>query len=371
MPKIVTVTGANGFVGKNLIIHLERMEGVEVLKVSRETSESDLKNFLLKSDAVVHLAGSNRPKYEGEYQEINVDFTDKIASILKDSSKCKKIIYSSSQKVHDENDYGNSKKGAEDVLINTLSTAMNVTIFRYTNIFGKWSRPFYNSVVSTFCHQIARNESISISDPANIVNLVYIEDVIASILAVLGNDKTTGHEVVEKIEGEREITLGELSSLVKSFGEIRRTSMVPDFADSFVQKLYATYTSYLPEDSFAYDLELKTDNRGDLFEIIKSPHFGQMFFSTTRPGITRGNHYHHTKIEKFIVVKGEALIKFRRIDNDEVIEYRVTGGTGRVVDIPIGYTHSITNIGSEDMLVLFYSTEVFNPEKPDTYFKEV
>lgn len=370
----VLVTGANGFIGRNLIAHLKEISDVEVLSFTRNDSTNDLQGLVNQADKIVHLAGVNRPINEEEFATGNQELTLQLVEHALLSEKKPTIILSSSIQAELDNAYGRSKKGAENAIIDYCQKAkVNTYIFRLPNVFGKWCRPNYNSAVATFCNNIANDLAIDIHDPSAKVNLAYIDDVIESILNVLFSDK-------ESINAETKFvdvpvtytkTLQEIVDLLESFKSMRSNLQLPDYNDLFIKKLYTTYLSYLSESEFAYSLTKHVDNRGWLSELIKSPSLGQMFVSTTKPGITRGNHYHHTKVEKFIVIQGKGMIRFRHIERNDVLEYKVLGEDIKVVDIPPGYTHSIENIGTTEMITLFWVNEQFDQQKPDTYMNEV
>lgn len=389
----ILVTGSNGFIGKNLISWLRQLPEVQILEFDQEHTLADLEVQLAVADLVYHLAGVNRPQSLEEFRTGNVDLTAHMCQLLLQAARATPIVLSSSIQAERDNPYGVSKRQAEEVLAHyaARSTAP-VIIFRLSNVFGKWCRPNYNSVVATFCHNIARELPITISDPGRAVRLVHVDDVIRAFL-----------EVMREIEGQRKgvafdgsplvarqsnstdptavsyrealpsytVTLGRLAELIRSFRESRQSLLMPDFSDPFTYKLYGTFLSYLEPADFAYALTRRTDPRGTLAEFVKSEQFGQIFVSRTRPGITRGNHYHHTKTEKFLVLEGEAVISFRHIQSGEVIEYRVSGHEFKVLDIPTGYTHAIENIGKGELVTLFWASEVFDPERPDTVWEEV
>lgn len=388
----VLVTGAKGFVGKNLVVMLRRLPDVDIIEVDVDSPEHLLTDGLTEADVIFHLAGVNRPEKPEDYDEGNMGFTQTICDSLISLNRKPLIIFSSSIQATLDNHYGQSKRKAEDVLQSfSRQTGARVVIFRMKNVFGKWCRPNYNSAVATFCNNIARDLPISISDRKNEVKLIYVDDVCSAMMEAAGLIQSTYKHYVPAINDAYadivpsfKITLGELVDAIQSFKKSRSSLMVPSFNDPFIYRLYATYLSYLEETNFAYGLDIKTDNRGCLAEFIKSASFGQIFASRTKPGITRGNHYHHTKTEKFLVVQGEAIIRLRKIDNnkamgdrpeaigkEEVIEYRVTGEEFRVMDIPPGYTHSIENVGKEELITLFWANQIFDPDNPDTYFEEV
>ena len=361
------VTGANGFVGRNLCIHLENIDDVEVLKFDINNTEVELNEFLLEADFIFHFAGVNRPKNEDEFEEGNATLTQHIVDILQKAGKKTPILVSSSTQATLDNPYGISKKNAEGVAFDYGKNAP-IFVYRFPNLFGKWCRPNYNSVVATFCYNIARDLEIKINDESYLMTLCYIDDVVKECIKCLEGKKKTASDGFCHVETTYQITLGELADKIKSFREIRKTGILPNMADNFTRLLHSTYLSYLEEEDFSYFPTLHTDDRGWLFELIKQPSFGQIFVSITKPGIMRGNHYHHSKVEKFTVVQGEAIIRFRKIDSDEILEYRVSGTKPEIVDIPPGYTHNIENVGDRDVLTLFWACEMFDPENPDTYY---
>lgn len=390
--KKILVTGSNGFVGKNIVVALNEIKKYEVITIDRQNSEEELKQATLNADFIVHLAGVNRPKETSEFYEGNGGLTEKIVSFLKNENKNTPILITSSTHAGIDNDYGKSKKQSEDALIKYSDECnAKVYIFRLPNLFGKWCKPNYNSAVTTFCYNIAHDLDVWVNDPSIELSLVYIDDVVESIVECIEywnminlneiNEEvaltTTGSNCVQIDKYYYEVTtvykrtLGNIVDSLKMFRNMRKSLLIPDLSDGFNKALYSTYLTYLEEDDFSYFLDKKEDNRGWLAELVKSEQFGQMFVSKTHPGITRGNHWHHTKTEKFIVIQGQANVRFRKIDEDKVIEYIVDGEKPQVLDIPPGYTHSIENIGQDEVITLFWSNEMFNPEKPDTYFLEV
>lgn len=367
----VLVTGAKGFIGKNLVSTLDREDKYEIICIDRENSKEELEKGVLNSDFIVHLAGINRPKNEEEFFKGNTGLTEDIIEILKKNNKNTSILITSSIQADLDNAYGQSKKGAEEALIKYMAdTKGNVFIFRLPNVFGKWCRPNYNSAIATFCHNIARGEEVWISDPTKEMTLVYIDDVVRNIKNVIDNEKTyiPGYQ---NVDIEHKATLGEIVDLINSFKESRKSLMIPNMENELTKKLYSTYLSYLPENDFSYPLKMNVDNRGSFTEFIKSKDRGQVSVNISKPGITKGNHWHDTKNEKFLVVSGEGVIRFRKVDSEEIIEYKVSGEKLEVVDIPVGYTHSIINTGERDMVTIMWVNEIFNPEKPDTIYLEV
>lgn len=366
----VLVTGANGFIGKNLVARLNELETYEVITIDRDNTKEDLTNGLLEAEFIFHLAGVNRPKDEKEFFEGNSGLTGEIVKILKENGKDTPIAITSSIQADLDNAYGQSKKMAEEeLLMYSTSSKAKVFIYRLPNVFGKWCRPNYNSAVATFCHNIARGEEVWVSDPSREMSLVYIDDVIRCLISSMENKEALRGYV--NVDVEHKATLGQIVELLKSFVECRNNLNIPNMDDEFTKKLYSTYLSYLPEEKFSYPLKMNIDNRGSFTEFIKTSDRGQVSINISKPGITKGNHYHHTKNEKFLVVSGEGLIQFRKIDSEEVIEYKVSGEKLEVIDIPVGYTHNIINIGTNDMVTVMWVNEVFNPEKPDTIFMEV
>jgi UDP-2-acetamido-2,6-beta-L-arabino-hexul-4-ose reductase len=365
----VLITGGRGFLGRNLAARLGGRNDCEMLVFDREDSQSDLLSWLSVADVVFHLAGVNRPKDPGEFESGNAGFTELICDLLRKAGRTPTIVFASSTQAELESPYGLSKRKAEQTLrAFAASTGASVRIYRLKNVFGKWCRPNYNSVVATFCHNIANDLPIQISDPRRELELVYVDDVVKAFLAELPiHAGSNGHCDIPSFN----LTLGDLAGRIQSFHDMRTNLLTPDFAVRFNQQVYATYLSYVPDEARRQQLEIKSDQRGALAEFIKSGNLGQIFISRTRPGITRGNHYHHTKAEKFFVVEGEGMIRMRQIESSEVVEYRVRGEAFQVIDIPPGYTHSIENIGAGDMVTLFWADEIFDPDRPDTHFLPV
>jgi UDP-2-acetamido-2,6-beta-L-arabino-hexul-4-ose reductase len=365
----VLVTGAGGFIGRNLIAHLQAREECVVTRFHVDNSLDDLRAGLKSADVVYHLAGVNRPRSIEEFEIGNAGLTRDICEILCELGRTPLIVMSSSIQAALENPYGVSKRHAEDRLREfAAQSGAQVAIYRLKNVFGKWCRPNYNSVVATFCHNIANDLPIQISDPGRDLDLVYVDDVVG---AFLGELPSPSRSHCRREIPSCQVTLGDLAGRIQSFHEMRVNLLAPDFAVRFNQQLYATYLSYVPEEVRRQRLDIKTDQRGCLAEFIKSKHFGQIFVSRTKPGITRGNHYHHLKTEKFLVVEGEGIVRMRHLESREVVEYGVRGESLQVIDIPPGYTHSIENVGRGDMVTLFWASEVFDPDCPDTYFLPV
>lgn len=369
----VLVTGAEGFIGKNLIAELKRREDVEVLPFDVETPAELLEKYCAECDFVYNLAGINRPENVEEFMEGNFGFATTLVEALKKAGNTCPVMNSSSIQAALENPYGKSKKAGEDMLFAYgKEVGAEVYIYRFPNVFGKWCRPNYNSAVATFCHNIASDLPIQVNDRSTLMHLVYIDDVVEELLQALDRHPHVNFDGYCYVPTVHDVTLGEIVNLLYSFKESRKNLMVPDMTEgSFEKKLYSTYLSYLPKDDFSYPLKMNVDQRGSFTEILKSADRGQVSINISKPGITKGNHWHHTKNEKFVVVSGKGLIRFRKIGSDEIIEYHVSGEKLEVVDIPTGYTHSIINEGNTDMVTLMWCNECFNPGKPDTIYESV
>lgn len=383
--KTILVTGSDGFLGRNLCVALQRIGGVNVLRFDVQNTLEELEQQLVQADFIFHLAGVNRPKDEKEFVEGNTDLTRLLCDFAVKHNSRAPILLSSSVQAESENAYGKSKRAAEEVLMEySQQTGVPVFIYRFPNLFGKWSRPNYNSVVSTFCYNVTHDLPIQVNDPAHTVTFAYVDDVVEACLRLLQKAEDRGQRTEDGGRGSEEerqyfyeiretysVSLGRLAELVKAFRAVREGCPMPDLSAPFTKKLYATFLSYYETDAFAYSPKMNVDNRGWLFELIKSGQFGQIFVSQTHPGITRGNHGHNTKVEKFCVIQGKGIIRFRHVVTNEICAYNVSGENIQIVDIPPGYTHSIENTGDTEMITLFWANEIFNPEKPDTYFEEV
>lgn len=367
----ILITGAKGFVGNNLVAELRNQGFQDLLEYDVDTDPALLDGYAASCEFVFHLAGVNRPKEQTEFMTGNFGFTSQLLDALKKNGNKAPVLITSSTQAAFDNPYGQSKKAGEELIFQYgKENGVKVFVYRLPNVFGKWCRPNYNSAVATFCHNIAHGLPIQVNDPDVVMNLVYVDDVVASFIDKLKNGKPDA-EIYSEVTPVHTIKLGEIADLINSFKSSRETLQVPDMGDAFTKKLYSTYLSYLPEDQFSYLLKMNVDNRGSFTEFLKSPERGQVSVNISKPGITKGNHWHHTKNEKFLVVSGKGVIRFRKINTNEIIEYFVSGDKLEVVDIPVGYTHNIENLGDTDMVTVMWVNEVFDKERPDTFFLEV
>ena len=368
----IAVTGAKGFIGSNLMTHLSERDDVDVTPLDVENTERELNQALDEAHYVFHLAGVNRPTDPADFETGNHGLTAQIVNWLRERAKPPVVVATSSIQAALDNPYGSSKRAAERELFTySKETSASTYVYRLPNVFGKWSKPYYNSAVATFCHQVANGETPSVHDRSAPLHLVYVDDVVASFLALIDGRKPAMDGQFCKVRPEYETTVGNIADIISSFPNIRSGGPLPDFTDGLSKTLYSMYLTYLPEDSVSYTADKKSDERGYLFELVKSHQAGQIFVSRTKPGITRGNHYHHTKVEKFCVVEGTAEIRLRHLVTDQVIAFKVEGRECRIVDIPVGYTHNISNVGDSDLITLFWANEIFDPQNPDTYYREV
>lgn len=369
----VLVTGAKGFIGKNLISELERQENIEILAFDIDSPAEALEEYCRECNFVFNLAGVNRPEHTEEFMEGNFGFASTLVQTLKKYQNTCPIMNSSSIQAALDNPYGKSKKAGEDMLYAYgKEVGAEVYVYRFPNVFGKWCRPNYNSAVATFCNNIANGLPIQVNDRSTVMHLVYIDDVVEELLQALDRHPHVNSDGYCYVPTVYEVTLGEIVNLLYSFKESRDNLMIPNMTEGgFEKKLYSTYLSYLPTDGFSYPLLMHEDARGSFTEILKSADRGQVSINISKPGIIKGNHWHHTKNEKFVVVSGHGLIQFRRVGSNEIIEYHVSGDRLEVVDIPTGYTHAIINEGDTDMVTLMWCNECFNPNKPDTIYEPV
>lgn len=368
----ILITGSKGFIGKNLVVTFKN-EGYDFLTFDRDDSVESLSAQTKQCNFIIHLAGVNRSESTADFYSANKDLTETIVNFLHEHQNYVPIIFASSIHATKETDFGLSKKHAEDILLE-YSNKFNVPvyIYRLPNLFGKWSKPHYNSVVATWCYEIARGRPITISNPDIVVEFAYIDDVIQNFLKQLtfkfeGKMENQFHTIPELDS----ITLGELAETIISFRSSRKNFKYPDMSTKLKKDLYSTYLSYLPTDQFVYPLKMNVDQRGSFTEILKSDINGQISVNISKPNITKGQHWHHSKNEKFLVVYGQGVIRFRDIFNNEIIEYIVSGDKLEVIDIPPGYTHNIENIGDTDLVTIMWANELFDPENPDTYYLEV
>ena len=367
----ILVTGAKGFVGKNLISTLNSKGYTNVFEYDIDTKSTLLDDYIATCDFVFHLAGVNRTDNEEDFINGNFGFTSILLNKLSACGNKAPILITSSIQAAVDNPYGKSKKAGEELVFDYgIRNDVKTYVYRLPNVFGKWCRPNYNSVISTFCYNIARDLPIHINDRNTMLNLVYIDDVVDSFIKNLEGEShiKNGYCVISETYNFK---LGEIADLIYAFKESRENRTIPNMANSFVKKLYSTYLSYLPEDNFAYPLTMQIDGRGSFTEFIKSPVRGQVSVNISKPGITKGNHWHRTKNEKFLVVNGEGVIRFRKHGSDEIIEYFLSGDKPEIIDIPPGYTHNIENIGCSNMVTIMWCNELYNKDLPDTYFLEV
>ena len=366
----VLVTGAKGFIGKNLVLRLNELPGYEVIEFARGDSVDALPELVRRADAVVHLAGENRPLNVQDFVIVNTQLTQALCDAIRSAGRSVPLILASSAQAEQDNPYGRSKRGAETAVEQLARETGNpAVIYRLPGVFGKWCRPNYNSVVATFCHNIANDLPIQINDATARVRLVYVDDVVNEFLAAL-NEVRPGVRMGE-VRPEYAITLGDLAEQIRAFGNCRTSLLTERVGTGLVRALYATYVSYLPTNKFAYELPRYADARGVFVEMLKTPDAGQFSYFTAHPGVTRGGHYHHTKTEKFLVIKGKARFGFRHMLTNETFELFTSGDMPQVVDTIPGWAHDITNIGEEEMVVMLWANENFDRERPDTIANKV
>ncbi|MBQ9977535.1 MAG: capsular polysaccharide biosynthesis protein CapF [Clostridia bacterium] len=380
----ILVTGAKGFVGKNLVCALNNLkEGKdrtrpdlkieEVFEFDIDTPESLLEEYAKKADFVFNLAGVNRPKETSEFMEGNFGFADTLLNLLKKNNNTCPVMISSSIQAQLDNDYGKSKKAGEDLLFEySKNTGAKVLVYRFPNLFGKWCRPNYNSAVATFCNNIANDLPIQVNNRETQLTLVYIDDLIDEMLNALEGKETKDGDFC-KVECEHKVTLGEIVDLLYTFKEQPNTLLMPEIPNnSFAKKLYSTYLSYLPKEKISFPLKMNVDNRGSFTELLKTRNSGQFSVNISKPSITKGEHWHHSKWEFFIVVSGHGLIKLRKIGSDEVYEFEVSGEKIEAIHMLPGYTHNIINLSdTEDLVTVMWANEQFDPNHPDTFGEKV
>lgn len=369
------ITGANGFVGKNLVAHLNEIENVEYVKFTKENNIAELPELLEGVDCVLHLAGVNRPETEREFFEGNTELTKQLIDVLSSLPTPLPIIYSSSIQAERDNAYGKSKRYAEE-LVTEYGKTMSVSakVFRLANVFGKWCKPNYNSMVATFCHNIWRNFPIQINDPNAKVKLVYIDDVVNEFIKTAR--QVSSNEIPKTVTFDEvlpvyEKTVGYIAKQLQSFKNSRGNLISERVGEGFTRKLYSTHISYLPKEAFSYQVPKHGDERGVFVEMLKTKDSGQFSFFTAHPGITRGGHYHHTKNEKFLVIKGKARFGFRHMVTNDYYELFTEGSTPEIVETVPGWSHDITNVGYDEMVVMLWANEIFDRENPDTYYAPV
>ncbi len=370
----ILVTGANGFIGKNVLVRLKELTNVTVSTFVRGDETARLRQLVAQADAVVHLAGENRPADESAFSQVNGGLTltlcDSIQQEYAATGRHVPLVLASSTQAECDNPYGRSKLAAEKAL-NALTQATDnpCVVFRLPGVFGKWCKPNYNSVVATFCHNLARDLPIQINNLDALVRLVYVDDVVNALLNTL--EAPLPGYTQSTVTPDYTITLGELAAQIRAFANCRTTFISERVGTGLARALYATYVSYLPNEKFSYTVQQHVDSRGVFVEMLKTLDSGQFSYFTAHPGITRGGHYHHTKTEKFLVIKGEALFRFRHLLTDELVEFRTSGFTPQVVDTIPGWTHDITNVGNDEMVVMLWANENFDRENPDTVASEV
>lgn len=362
----ILVTGSNGFIAKNFIQFLSEKSEMEILKFNRESTLAELEQSVLAADWIVHLAGVNRPLNEQEFVEGNISLTQKIADILKQAAKKTPIILSSSIQAERDNAYGKSKLGGEQILQQLHHTQGNpVYICRLANVFGKWSRPNYNSAVATFCYNTANDLPVQINDEHAVIRLVYVDDVVETFWNMIQGNYTPAQQF--QIEPEYQMTVGDLAKTLDEFKRSRDSLITAPVGTGLIRALYSTYLSFLKPEQFDYTVPKYGDERGVFVEMLKTPDAGQFSYFTAHPGITRGGHYHHSKTEKFLVIKGKALFKFKHVVTGEFYQLETCGDEPRIVETVPGWTHDITNVGNDEMVVMLWANEIFDRNRPDTY----
>jgi UDP-2-acetamido-2,6-beta-L-arabino-hexul-4-ose reductase len=368
----VLITGSDGFIGKNLRLHLAEREDVQVVCFTRGNTLDELGAAIDSADFVFHLAGTNRPQDPGDFVASNTELTrvlaERIGSVAQRTGKKIPVVYTSSIQAVQDNAYGHSKFHAEEALRSALAPhEIPCLVFRLPNVFGKWCLPNYNSAVATFCHNIARGQAIQINDRAAPLTLVYVDDVVARFMQLMeGAEPDFDEQAVQRIHPQYTTTVGAMADQIYAFKQSRSTLITDHVGGGLTRALYATYVSYLPPAEFAYAVPQHGDARGVFVEMLKTPDCGQFSFFTAYPGVTRGGHYHHSKTEKFLVIKGQARFKFRHMLTAEQHELVTEGGKAEIVETAPGWTHDITNIGQEELVVMLWANEIFDPARPDT-----
>lgn len=366
----ILVTGAQGFIGRNLIIRLNELGFENVSTFTRGQSADELRSLVKKAQAVIHLAGENRPDDPVKFDQVNGRLTEEICALIQEENRPIPLVFSSSTQADNDSPYGSSKRYGENAITSLANETGNpCAIFRLPNVFGKWCKPNYNSAVATFCHNIARGLPITINDPKAKLILAYIDDVVDALIAA-ATEPVKGLRLLD-VEPQYQTTVGELSDQILKFTESRASLISERVGTGLTRALYATYISYLPTNAFSYALPVHGDERGVFVEMLKTPDCGQFSFFTAHAGITRGGHYHHTKSEKFLVLKGTARFGFRHIITDEYHELYTSGEKPAVVETIPGWSHDITNVGDDELIVMLWANEIFDRAKPDTISRSV
>lgn len=370
----ILVTGSYGFIGKNVILKLKECQTYEVLEFVRSDPDECLPRLVEEADFIVHLAGENRPLSQDLFNKGNDELTAKLCEAIRKevltTGRKIPLVFASSIQATEDNPYGISKLRAEGHIEELNRVTKNpCTIIRLPGVFGKWCKPNYNSVVATFCHNVARGIPIKVVDAKTMLTLVYIDDVVATFLDLISNVRSgLQHETVRP---EYQVTVGELAEQITKFDKGRKNLMIENVGEGFKRALYSTYVSYLPVEKFSYELPKHSDVRGEFVEMLKTPNCGQFSYFTAKPNVTRGGHYHHSKTEKFLVISGKALFRSKNINTGEICEFIVLGGNAEIVDSIPGWAHDITNIGNEDLIVMLWANETFDKNRPDTVLTKV
>lgn len=380
----ILVTGAKGFIGCNLVSQLHNIqagkarnytvsaESMTVFEYDIDSNPAELEVYCKQADFVFNLAGVNRPKDQTEFMKGNFGFASTLLDTLKKCNNTCPVMISSSTQAELDNSYGESKRAGEQLMFAySKQTGAKVLVYRFPNVFGKWCRPNYNSAIATFCNNIANDLPIQVNDPNVVMNLVYVDDVVDELIGALSGGEHRDGDYC-RVPVMHTITLGGIVDLINSFKEMHTNLQVPNLGDAFTKKLYSTYLSYLPKEKFIYPLKMNMDERGSFTEIIHTINSGQVSVNISKPGIIKGQHWHHTKNEKFVVVSGHGLIQLRKIATEEIISFEVSGDKIEVVEMIPGYTHNIINLSeTEDLVTVMWANEVFDPNRPDTYFEKV
>lgn len=360
----ILITGSDSFIGKNLKTELIHRNYKEIFEVNDYDNADLIYSYVKKCDVIIHLLTLYKSKDDQLFNHVNVEMTRTIVTAIKNTSK--RLLFLSSTQVGNNSIYGSSKDEAERIVKNELGD--KASIYRLAHEFGKWCAPDFNSVVATFCNNIASGQPISINNPDAQLKLMYVDDIVENLISGIEHQDKNMYIDIEPVY---EVTVGVLADIIYSFREMRDDKSIPELKDELIKKLYSTYLSYLPSDDFSRGRITHKDSRGSFTELFHFGGSGQVSVNITKPGVTKGNHWHHTKNEKFVVIFGKGIIRFRNINDNKITEYKVSSEAIEVVDIPPGYTHNISNIGDEDMVTLIWANEIFDNQKPDTHFEEV